>query len=313
MKLFYYEMKNFGDALNGWLWPRLLPGVFDNDDRSLFVGIGTLLNERMPKQSFKAVFGTGVGYGESTPALDDTWKFYCVRGPLSARALGLEPRFGISDPGCLVQVLDLPRPEPIHAASFIPHWKSAEYWDWKTTCERVGVHYIDPNGETEDVLRQIKQSKVVLAEAMHGAIIADALRVPWTPVKAFKHVLRFKWEDWCQSLGLEYKPVGLPSLYNDTSIVDKMRSSFGSGMADKPATAPLWRALESGVGTAARGANKIIEAQVAGAMKSLAKDPRPLLSSDEANNRVVARLMEKLDEFKADHASGMYAARRPAA
>ena len=49
MKLFYWkEDQNFGDAMNVWLWPRLLPSNLDADDSTLFVGIGTLLNHRVP-------------------------------------------------------------------------------------------------------------------------------------------------------------------------------------------------------------------------------------------------------------------------
>lgn len=41
VKLFYWkEDQNSGDAMNVWLWPRLLPSNLDADDSTLFVGIG---------------------------------------------------------------------------------------------------------------------------------------------------------------------------------------------------------------------------------------------------------------------------------
>ena len=58
VKLYYYKATagNFGDDLNSWLWDRLLPNAFDgicyhrhsshernNNENTLFVGIGTLL------------------------------------------------------------------------------------------------------------------------------------------------------------------------------------------------------------------------------------------------------------------------------
>ncbi|MEP7113232.1 MAG: polysaccharide pyruvyl transferase, partial [Ilumatobacteraceae bacterium] len=87
MKLYYYQHANFGDALNLWLWPKLISAdSFDDDASSIFVGIGTLINNRLPSDAFKIVFGTGVGYGEPVPTVDQNWKIYCVRGPLSARA-----------------------------------------------------------------------------------------------------------------------------------------------------------------------------------------------------------------------------------
>ena len=41
---------------------------------------------------------------------------------------------------------------------------------------------------------------------MHGAIAADALRVPWIPVITNAGIPAFKWSDWCQSMELAYKP-----------------------------------------------------------------------------------------------------------
>jgi succinoglycan biosynthesis protein ExoV len=39
---------------------------------------------------------------------------------------------------------------------------------------------------------------------MHGAIIADSVRVPWVPVKFHVHE-PFKWSDWCESVELRYQ------------------------------------------------------------------------------------------------------------
>ena len=46
----------------------------------------------MPDAPKKLVFGTGFGYG-GVPRLDESWIFYCVRGPRTARALGLDPAY----------------------------------------------------------------------------------------------------------------------------------------------------------------------------------------------------------------------------
>ena len=212
MKLYYYRdpLGNFGDDLNAWLWPRLIPEMLDDDDSSLFVGIGSILDSRIPHPPRKVVFGTGIGYGR-LPALDERWHIYCVRGPLTAQALGLPPGIAITDPAALTATVPLPPVPQRYSVSFMPHFRTPALLagpgvDVRGACEDAGIHYIDPSCGVDDVLTDIRSSGVLIAEAMHGAIVADALRVPWTPVKLYTHVLDLKWWDWCKSLGLEYEP-----------------------------------------------------------------------------------------------------------
>ncbi|MEA2737790.1 MAG: exopolysaccharide glucosyl ketal-pyruvate-transferase, partial [Acetobacteraceae bacterium] len=44
---------NFGDELNTVLWPRLLPGLFDDNPAIRFLGIGSVLDQRHPSQATK--------------------------------------------------------------------------------------------------------------------------------------------------------------------------------------------------------------------------------------------------------------------
>ena len=208
MKLYSYRdpVGNFGDDLNLWLWPRLIPSIFDVDDGRLFLGIGTLLNHRVPTAPRKCVFGTGVGYGK-TPGLDANLKIYCVRGPLSAKALDLPERFAITDPALLVRKLPMPEGEPAPELSFMPHHRTMGSIPWPRYCRLAGVRLIDPRGPLLTILGSIRSSKFLVTESLHGAIVADALRVPWAPIRVFPMVLDFKWEDWCASMGVPYSPV----------------------------------------------------------------------------------------------------------
>ena len=44
MKLIYYQKnKNFGDALNPYIFNKLIPNFFDEDPSSIFLGIGSIL------------------------------------------------------------------------------------------------------------------------------------------------------------------------------------------------------------------------------------------------------------------------------
>ena len=262
MKLFYYKdpIGNFGDELNAWLWPQLLPELLGddsgNDEDTLFVGIGSILDKRIPQGPNKIVFGTGVGYG-LLPVLDERWKICCVRGPLTAEALGLPPDLAITDPAVLVNTLRTPPNTKTYRASFIPHFRSpARACDQRIElaeiCTRLDINYIDPSADVVEVLRGIERSELVLCEAMHGAIVADALRVPWVPLRLYDQVLELKWWDWCGSLGLEYAPLALrggspPTMQDITAILEaalrKGNRTLSSDKAIEVATACLQERL----------------------------------------------------------------------
>lgn len=186
MKLFYYNGKekgiqsnNFGDELNPWLWHQLLPGVFDGDESLLFVGIGTLLNEHLSTVSKKIIFGAGVGYGK-TPRVNQTWRIYFVRGQLSAKALEVEAHLGLTDPAILIRQFFQPTGQKKYPRSYMPHFTEAmcNGSAWRELCQSLGIYYIDPTLALEQVLTEIDATEVLFTEAMHGAIVADALRTP---------------------------------------------------------------------------------------------------------------------------------------
>jgi succinoglycan biosynthesis protein ExoV len=159
------------------------------------------------------VFGSGVGYN-GPPRWDDTWVVYCVRGPLSADALGLPPDAAVTDPGALIARVGARGTAATSrtARAFMPHWQSQPD-DWKRVCDDIGMPFIDPRWPTDTVLDALRRTDLLVTEAMHGAIVADALRIPWIPVRTHAHINSFKWEDWCRSLELEYGPSTLPTIW----------------------------------------------------------------------------------------------------
>lgn len=217
MYLYYYkhgkDVKNFGDDLNPWIWDKLLPGLLDDDKRIILIGIGTLINDQidylLPKESFKLVFSTGVGYGNGLlPHIDEKWKFYCVRGTLSARELNLPGNYALADGAILIRTVVDNTYTKKTKYSFMPHIEQAigSGERWKKVCEEIGFVYIDPRSDTEIVLQKICETEILVTEAMHGAIVADAMRVPWIPVTSHKKILSFKWDEWCMSINKEYSP-----------------------------------------------------------------------------------------------------------
>jgi succinoglycan biosynthesis protein ExoV len=310
MQLFYYKrpdgMNNFGDSLNPWLWNQLLPDVFDEDETTAFVGIGTLLNNLLPNRLSNArkvvIFSSGVGYEKGLPNLDNSWTIYCVRGLLSAQKLDLPAKFAVADGAILVRRLFKPAGGKTNRFAFMPHVHHANYGSefWKLTCEQIGFGYIDPRWPIEQVLSQISQTEVLLAEAMHGAIAADALRVPWIPVRTSSRILSFKWLDWCSSINVKYQPsyiAPLASLYPPAArgIRSSLRATrhwVNCFKQDK------FRSLTKIWGNQ----QKIIATQLV----DIAKTAYPTLSNEHRLDQLTFELEERLSKFRADVRDGKY-------
>ncbi|MEL6137387.1 MAG: polysaccharide pyruvyl transferase family protein [Cyanobacteria bacterium J06626_23] len=301
MKLYYYQrpdgQPNFGDELNRWLWPQLLPNFFDQNADSGFVGTGTLLNARLPERLQTArqvvILGTGAGYEQPLKEIPPHWRICCVRGPLSAQQLGLLASKAVADSGILVSRVFSAESLKRHRVSFMPHIHHANYAAarWQAACQSAGINYIDPRWPVEKVLTHISQSQRLLAEAMHGAIVADALRVPWIPVVTSPRILAFKWQDWCQSVGLKYRPQYIPPL--------SQYPQWGRGLRSGVAAATHWgRAGRQGGGIAAQA---LIDAQqewLTEKLTDIAVRIEPSLSDIDVLSVRLAQLADHLEHLK---------------
>ena len=299
MKLFYYKdpIGNFGDDLNSLIWYSLAPELFDEDDSEVLVGIGTLINSRAPLAPTKYVFGSGVGYHQF-PTIDEKWQFYCVRGPLSAQRLGISPSLAITDPAVLLtQVLPARPVEQTGMVSFMPHHASSRFADWKALCEKAGINYIDPAYDIHETIFQMRRSRLVIAEAMHAAIVADALRVPWVPVACYDHILDFKWQDWCQSLDMPYTPQTIASIYDmerNFTPMEKFKTSVKRNLRKMGIWTDNWT-------PPVPETNRTdMEDKVVEALGKLAQHGTPCLSEERNHLESIERLMEKLDEVRRD-------------
>lgn len=216
MRLFYYRVtSNFGDHMNAWLWPRLIPAQLAAESDDTLVGIGSLIKADLGKvPGRKLIFGTGSGYGAlPLPSEIADWRVYCVRGPLTARLLGLSPDRAIVDGAWLIDQLPDFRYEPQRARAgtvFVPHWTTDLYANWRQPCADAGIRYVSPFQEGKVVLDAIAGARLAIVESLHGAILADYYRVPWIPVATDDRVLNFKWLDFCMSVGLPFRPIRLP-------------------------------------------------------------------------------------------------------
>ncbi|AFY74466.1 hypothetical protein Syn7502_02489 [Synechococcus sp. PCC 7502] len=273
----YVPFGNFGDDLNSWLWPKLLPGVFSEDDSdTAFVGFGTLLNENLPKFKRTVIFGTGHGFGRP-PQIDDTWKIYCVRGPLTAAALNIPAELGIADTAILVNKVYRPTDtSKKYKLAFIPFAFEMEDSPeiFLEVCRELNYICIDPRWEVEKVLQEISKSELVISAAMHGAIVADALRVPWISLKSNAGIPDFKWTDFCQSLGIEYQ-INRFYRFNRFTKVN-----------------PIFKYIEV--------------KRMVSYLQKLMRQSQFRLSKDFVINHKLDQLEEKINLFKQDFNSGMF-------
>lgn len=283
--MYYYQGSppNFGDELNNWLWPRLLPDFFDDSEDQIFLGIGSILFDFHAPEAKKIVFGAGYGGYTPPPKIDDNWIVHFVRGPITARAMGLDESLGVGDAAILLRSCISAAPEKQFKTSFMPHWESVFDGEWEAVCAQAGLHFINPCAPVDEVLDAILSSEMVVTEAMHGAIVADALRVPWVPARPIQRQHHRKWFDWADALQLDLHPrtlapsngleAGLSLLRGSRKSAERLRRR---GQVLKSVAAPFF------FDTAAASLRRL-----AGAV--------PTLSRDTAIQSAHGRMLEQLD------------------
>lgn len=301
MKLTYFKCKrpNFGDDLNAYIWPRLLgDGFFDDDGREFFVGIGSIIYDTYPREARKIVVGSGYGGYTGPPDVHDgSWEFAFVRGPRTADVLGIPREKVVTDGAVLLRAVELPPAAAETPVVFIPHFQSLDRGNWKETCAIAGIRFVDPSGDVETVLAEIRGARMVITESMHGAIVADALRTPWVAVTPIAKEHRFKWRDWAESLDI---PLRAHTLFPSTTREAWSALSGGQGMGrttrrfDRSAVvAPLNLALRH---AAARALQRLVRQE-------------PQLSADAAIARATERALAAVEAVRRRHLQARKAAR----
>ncbi len=204
-----------------------------------------------------------------------------MRGPLSAKKLGVSETLAITDGALLVRdFFDYASYQKKYKFAYMPHHQPAGE-GWALACQNLGFCYIDPGWSVEKILSLLAETEILLAEAMHGAIIANAFRVPWIPIGTSPKILSFKWEDWCASCGVEYKPRFIERLHHPIKKNDLL--------------SPLKIVLDW-----------TRQKSAAQQLLSITKTAHPSLSAEHKLNECSAKLYEKLELFKQDWKEGVF-------
>jgi succinoglycan biosynthesis protein ExoV len=209
MKLRYCHVEdgNFGDDMNTWFWDEVFPDHANLSPDRVLLGIGSLLwDENLEPGDRITVMGSGTGVGRLPTFPLDHVDFAFVRGPKTAREFRLPAETAIADPAILVSRIPSVS-EPLGDRSstvFIPHCGTDRLpLDWQRLCEAAGMVHVSPRDESRSVIRRIAGAQRVITESLHGAIVAEAFRVPWTPIAINPAFGVFKWQDWAASMEID--------------------------------------------------------------------------------------------------------------
>ncbi|MEM9807466.1 MAG: polysaccharide pyruvyl transferase family protein, partial [Cyanobacteria bacterium P01_D01_bin.56] len=154
-------------------------------------------------------------------------------------------------------------------------------------CKELGFGYIDPRWTVEQALTVMSQTEVLLTEAMHGAIVADALRIPWIPVITNDSILSFKWQDWCSTIRVEYCPAYIDRLHHPSDKIDLLT--------------PVRFVRDN-----------VRQKKASEALRKVATSQHPNLSEDSQIEALTNQLEERLQEFKLDVENDLFSAKQAA-
>ncbi|AXC50443.1 polysaccharide pyruvyl transferase family protein [Paracoccus suum] len=227
IKLFYWNMPNFGDALSVDV-VRLLSGGrevrFGHAAWAHMAAIGSLIGmigkrfeqkDRDPSVGPLAVWGSGVMHPGGRQLLDRL-KLFAVRGPVTASTLGISPQIAMGDPGLFAADLLTERPARTDRIGLVAHHRLADDSRLaKLQMDNPEITLIDPR--TEDalsVVRQIAACRLILSSSLHGLIVADSLGIPsiWLDPTGNHDHPELKFLDYAASIG---RPLVRPVLLSE--------------------------------------------------------------------------------------------------
>jgi succinoglycan biosynthesis protein ExoV len=156
----------------------------------------------------------------------------------------------------------------------MPHFESAARGAWQRAADLAGVTMIDPRDPPLEILTAIARCRVLLSEALHGIIVADAMRVPWVAIRPLARIHRPKWRDWAETVDVVPRFATLPP--------STLAEWFGRSpvLASRlQRHAHLLPAAEPMIGRAARALSRAAQAE-------------PQLSPDAALERCQTRMLD---------------------
>jgi beta-1,4-mannosyltransferase len=257
VKVFYHQgtAPNVGDDLNAILWSKLMPGLDQLRTADWLIGIGTILDERVNHlEGSKLVLGSGLRTAHAPRRFGADVRFAAVRGKHTAARLGLAADVAVCDPGFLVTRLWPDRAAGGDRIGLVPHVYSTRMTEITRVATDAGIEVVSPALPIDEFLAKLKACARVYCESLHGAIFADALRIPWARVRICSHyyegsgVSDFKWADTFSVLGVDSQPMNRIGLLPIKRTWQKLARALrpAQALAEKQLVRELKRRSDSG-------------------------------------------------------------------
>ncbi|QQL45623.1 polysaccharide pyruvyl transferase family protein [Sulfuriroseicoccus oceanibius] len=205
--LVWFDVENWGDALNPWLVERLSGSSISQVKipcRMHYLAIGSVMDR---VTQYSEVWGSGF-IEEGQTLLAHPVAVHAVRGPLTREALrkqGVECPEVYGDPALLMPFFYDPDVSESYEYGIIPHFvDKANPWV-KAQSERSDVLVIDIESGIEEFVRQLKSCRKILSSSLHGLICADAYGKPNVWLGLSDRVIggAFKFDDYRLAIGAE--------------------------------------------------------------------------------------------------------------
>lgn len=238
MKLNYFQgnIPNFGDDLNPYIFQNLFPNLFSREDDLNFYGIGSILDDRIDGKIKNIIFGTGIrGIQKTYPS--QNWDLRFVRGPISAQVL--KCKYIADGAYCLPllpkELFNYKGISKKFKYSFMPYFRQLDNVALLKSFTDHGINIISPVDPLQKVIEDIASTEFLICGAMHGAIVADICRVPWTRFVYGMHgyesklISELKWTDWAGSIDLDvdkYIEIYPPNILSKSNKVLKKIDAY---------------------------------------------------------------------------------------